>query len=87
MYSSMDEYPLKNMGQVFVHGRIPSQKSWGECSYCGRILSQKDGAGIRAVDEYPVKNVGQVFVRGRIAPVRRMDFPCIRQIYSYSCGV
>ena len=31
-YSSMDEYPLTNMGQAFV---------------CGRILSQKHGAGIR----------------------------------------
>ena len=71
-YSSMDEYLLKIMGQY---------------SYCGRIPSQKGGASIRTVDEYPVRNVGQVFVRGRIAPMRRMDFPSIRQIFSYSCGV
>ena len=102
MYSSAtDEYPLKNMRQIFVHGRIPSQKhgasirpwtntfskAWGKFSYCGRTPSLKDGASIRTVNEYPARNAGQVVVRGRIAPVRRMDLTRIRQIYSYSCAV
>ena len=56
--SATEEYPLKNMRQVFVHGRIPSQKhgasirpstntfskSWGKYSYCGQIPSPKHRA-------------------------------------------
>ena len=43
----MDEYPLENMGQVFVHGRIPSQSH---------------GASIHTVDEYTLKIMEQVVV-------------------------
>ena len=69
----MDKHPLKYMGQVFVHGRIPSQNH---------------GARIRTVDEYPVEIMAQIFVRGRIAPILQMDFPSIiRQIFSHLCGV
>ena len=42
-----NEYPLKNMGRVFV---------------CGRIPSQKRGANIHPVDEYPLKTMGRIFV-------------------------
>ena len=57
-YSSVDEdeYHIKNMRQVFVHGWIPTHnhgasiRTVAECpliSYCGRIPCQERGAGIR----------------------------------------
>ena len=62
-------------------------KTGGKYSYRGRTPSRKHGASIRTVDEYPVRSVGRVFVGGRIAPIQRIDFPSIRQIYLYACGV
>ena len=42
---------VRFVGQIFVDGRIPSQKY---------------GASIRPSDEYPLKKTSQVFVHGRI---------------------
>ena len=57
MYSSKDEYPLKNMGRVFVHGRIPSQKHGKYSStdeYTLKIVGKYS-----YTDEYLQQNIGK----------------------------
>ena len=57
----MDEYHLKNMGQVFVHG---SQNHGASIRTVDEYPLKKDGASIRSVDEYPLQHMGQGNVRG-----------------------
>ena len=44
-YSSTDDYPIKNMGKVFVHGRIYPQ-GHGQVFLHGRVPSEKHGQAV-----------------------------------------
>ena len=57
-YSSMNEYPLKNTVQVFVHGRIPSQNDRASILPRTSTLSKTLGK-YSSTYEYSLKNMGK----------------------------
>ena len=86
MYSSAtDENPLKTTRQLFVHGRIPSQKhqasirpwtntiskTWGKYSSMDEYLTHNHGASIRTVAECPlISYCGRIPCQERGAGIR-----------------